>query len=60
MCFKSPHPDYGGIVMFTNPDEEGVRKAYSMILCEKHWNKLFEFLRYLSGEEDWYNDQAEE
>lgn len=44
--------------MYTNPDCNGVRRAYSMLLCAYHWERIFTFLRYFS--EGRLDDEAEE
>lgn len=43
--------------MYTEPNQEGVRLAYSVPLCRKHYEKMF-FLLHVLGRE--VEDEAEE
>lgn len=55
---KKQNPAIGGVVMYTNPDVNGVRRAYTIELCGYHWDRIFTFLRYMGGGDEWH--EAEE
>lgn len=61
VCFKPPEGNaVGELVMYTYPDKSGLRKAYSVPLCQHHWDQLHEFMSYYSGEEDWYVEDQQQ